>query len=102
MLLFPQSAWVAASAKPTKDTAKKMKPSIKDFLGKCDQICSSFQWICSYLLKKCLMEKYFMQLYLQRMVIVNDDLFNLKVTRINIAEWTESWHKIAVSTYITY
>ena len=37
-----------------------------------------------------------------KMVIVNDDLFNLKVTRINIAAWTESWHKIAVSTYITY
>ena len=25
-----------------------------------------------------------------KMVIVNDDLFNLKVTRINIAAWTES------------
>ena len=36
-------------------TAQKMKFSIKDFFSKYNQI-RSFQWICSYLLKKSLME----------------------------------------------
>ena len=36
-------------------TAPKMKFSIKDFIGKCDQILS-FLRIWSYLLKKSLME----------------------------------------------
>ena len=37
------------------DTAPKIKFSIKDFFGKCDQICS-FLWIWPHLLKKSLME----------------------------------------------
>ena len=37
------------------NTAQKMKFSIKDFLNKCDQICS-FLRIWSHLLKKSLME----------------------------------------------
>ena len=36
-------------------TAQKMKFSIKDFFGKCDQI-RKFPWIWSHLLKKSLME----------------------------------------------
>ena len=38
-------------------TAHKMKFSIKDFFGKCDQICS-FLGIWSHLLKKYLMENF--------------------------------------------
>ena len=41
---------------PIKDTAKKMKFSIKDFFGKCDQM-RSFLRICSHLLEKSLIEK---------------------------------------------
>ena len=37
---------------------KKIKFSIKDFFGKCDQICRK-QWIWSHLLKKSLMETSF-------------------------------------------
>ena len=36
-------------------SAQKMKVSIKDFFGKCEQI-RSFLRICSYLIKKSLME----------------------------------------------
>ena len=41
----------------------------------------------------------------QRMVVLSDDLFNLKITQINTAKkpkWRESRHKIAVKTYIAY
>ena len=38
-------------------TGQKMKFSIKDFFSKCDQICRKLR-ICSYLLKKFLMENF--------------------------------------------
>ena len=38
-------------------TAQNMKFFTKDFLSKCDQICS-FLRICSHLLKKCLVENF--------------------------------------------
>ena len=41
----------------TSNTAEKMKFSINNFLSKCDQI-RSFLGICSYLLKKSLMENF--------------------------------------------
>ena len=41
----------------TTAVAQKMKFSIKDFLSKCDQICSLLQ-IWSHLLKKSLMENF--------------------------------------------
>ena len=39
-------------------TAQKMKFSIMDFFSKCDQVCSFLQ-IWSHLLKKSLMENFF-------------------------------------------
>ena len=42
---------------PPKDTAQKMKFSIKDFFGKCDQT-RSFLQIWSHLLKNSLMENF--------------------------------------------
>ena len=38
-------------------TARKMKFSIKDFLSKCNQVCS-FMWIWSHLLKRFSMENF--------------------------------------------
>ena len=43
--------------KRVNNTAQKMKFSIKDFFGKCDQI-RSFLWIWLYLLKKSLTENF--------------------------------------------
>ena len=40
-----------------RNTARKIKFSIKDFISKCDQICS-FQQTWSHLLKKSLMENF--------------------------------------------
>ena len=79
------------------NTAQKMKFSIKDFFRRCDQ-SRSFLWICSYLLKKSLMENFIFcavkhytdlvvwVLYCNSKICANSDMTLLLLTNLRIGQ----------------
>ena len=77
------------------DTAQKLKFSIKDFFGKCDQIRRKLQ-IWSHLLKKSLMENFFCAMEASR----SDLWFSLFAPfSINFSILKKSWNSLFPQNY---